>query len=297
MFHFSFVQSIVIGLLQGVTELFPVSSLGHAVLVPAWLGGSWKQFAESPQYLLVAIAFHLASAVALFIVFRKRWFTILSSLLKRGSKTTAGALSESNSGFSLLLRLVAASIPLAIIGLALNKFFERNFSKPLLAGVFLFINGFILFAVERLTNRSHPHSINKNPDMDIVERISIPQSVIVGVGQSAALFAGISRFGISISFGMMRGLSRSVAADFAFLLAFPAILGASLLKLPKLFEAGAIDSSSVNPLLVGTLVSFIATYFSVTFLVRYFKQNSLHPFALYCLAFGALSILRFGILN
>jgi len=292
MFHFTYLQAIAIGLLQGVTELFPVSSLGHAVLVPAWLGGSWERFAADPQYLLIAVAFHFASAIALFLVFGRRWISILTSafngLLRRKS---------AGSGLALLTRLIVGSIPVAIIGLLLNKFFERNFGKPLFAAFFLTLNGLILFGVEHLTDRRHAHARAKDSDGAIVERVSIGQAFIVGIGQSSALFAGISRFGVSISFGMLRGLSRSVAADFAFLLAFPAILGASLLKLPKLFHTGAIASGSQLPLIAGTVTAFIATYVSVTFLVKYFKSNTLRPFAAYCLLVGRLSILRFGILG
>ena len=290
MFHFTYLQSIVIGLLQGITELFPVSSLGHAVLVPAWLGGSWKTFAADPQYLLVAVAFHLASAIALFIVFGSRWITILQSAIQGLRKST-----NPGSGLPLLTRLVVGTIPVAIIGLLLNKLFERNFGKPVLAAIFLAVNGLILLSVERLTERRHPHVHAKDSDAAIVERVSIGQAFVVGVGESTALFAGISRFGVSISFGMLRGLSRSIAADFAFLLAFPAILGASVVKLPKLLHYGAIASASQGPLLAGTLAAFIATFISVKFLVRYFKSNSLRPFALYCLAVGLISIIRFGL--
>ena len=290
MFHFTYLQAIVVGLLQGVTELFPVSSLGHAVLLPAWLGGSWKAFAADPQYLLVAVAFHFASAIALFLVFGRRWFSILSSAFNALRKR-----SNPGSGLPLLIRLIVGTIPVALLGVALNKFFEKNFGKPLIAAIFLSINGLILFSVERLTDRRHAHARAKDSDSAIVERISIGQAFVVGVGQSTALFAGISRFGVSISFGMLRGLSRSVAADFAFLLAFPAILGASLVKLPKLLHHGAIASSSQSPLVVGTITAFVATFISVKFLVRYFKSNSLRPFALYCLLVGLISILRFGI--
>jgi len=231
MFHFTYLQAIVVGLLQGVTELFPISSLGHAVLVPAWLGGSWKSFAADPQYLLIAVAFHLASAIALFIIFGRRWLNILGSAL-RGLRKDPSA----GSGLPLLLRLIVGTLPVALLGLALNKFFEKNFGKPLYAACFLTINGLILFGVERLTDRRHAHAMAKDSNTAIVERVSLGQALVVGVGQSTALFAGISRFGVSISFGMMRGLSRSVAADFAFLLAFPAILGASLFKLPQLMH-------------------------------------------------------------
>ena len=290
MFHFTYIQAIVVGLLQGVTELFPVSSLGHAVLLPAWLGGSWKTFAEDPQYLLIAVAFHFASAIALFIVFGRRWFHILSSALSGiRRRPTAG------SGLPLMIRLIVGTIPVAILGISLNKLFERNFGKPILAAIFLSINGLILFGVEHLTDRRHAHARAKDSDAAIVERISIGQAFAVGLGQSTALFAGISRFGVSMSFGMLRGLSRSVAADFAFLLAFPAILGASIVKLPKLLVAGAIADGSTGPLVAGTITAFFATLISVTYLVKYFKSNSLRPFALYCLLVGALSIVRFGI--
>jgi undecaprenyl-diphosphatase len=279
MFHFTYLQSIVVGLLQGVTELFPISSLGHAVLVPAWLGGSWKNFAADPQYLLVAVAFHFASAIALFIVFGRRWLNILGSAL-RGLRKDPSA----GSGLPLLLRLIVGTIPVAILGLSLNKFFEKNFGKPLFAALFLTVNGLILFGVERLTDRRHAHAMAKDSNTAIVERVSLGQALVVGVGQSTALFAG-----------MMRGLSRSVAADFAFLLAFPAILGASLFKLPKLMHAGAIAPGSSGALLAGTIAAFVATFISVKFLVRYFKSNTLRPFALYCLIVGFISILRFGV--
>ena len=184
---------------------------------------------------------------------------------------------------------------MALIGLALNKFFEKNFGKPMIAAFFLTLNGVILFGVERLTNRRHAHARAKDSDAAIVERVSVGQAFIVGVGESTALFAGISRFGVSMSFGMLRGLSRSVAADFAFLLAFPAIIGASLVKLPKLLHHGAIAAGSTGPLLAGTVTAFVATFVSVTFLVKYFTTKTLRPFALYCLVIGLISLLRFGI--
>ena len=292
MFHFTYLQSIVIGLLQGVTELFPISSLGHAVLLPAWLGGSWKTFADSDQYLLVAIAFHLSSALALFLVFSKRWFRILGSTLTSLRK---GAFI--GNGIQVLARLIVGTIPVAIIGKLFADNLQTTFGEPLRAGIFLAINGLILLSVERLTHKRRSHLQATDSDEAIVERISLGQSFLVGVSQSLALFPGISRFGVTMSAGMMRGLNRAVASDFAFLLAFPAILGAGLLKAPKLLEAGAIASDSVGPLLVGIAVSFIATYISVTFLVRWFKHHTLNGFALYCAIIGGLSIIRFGLFS
>ena len=286
MFHFTFLQAGITGLIQGITELFPISSLGHAVLVPAWLGGSWRVFSDTPQYLLIAVAFHLASAVALFILFAPRWIEILRSVISwnRGS-----------ANFKLFWLLVLGTIPVGLIGVAFNGFFQRNFQKPLSAAIFLTINGLILFGAERLTSRRHPHAVPADQDLAIIERVSPGQALVIGVGQSAALFAGISRFGITVSAGLLRGLSRSVAADFAFLLSFPVILGASLVKLPKLGNGEL--AGSYGALTFGAAVAFVATIFSVKVLTRWFKTNSLRPFAAYCLVVGLISIIKFGFIN
>lgn len=282
-FHFSYLQAIITALIQGVTELFPISSLGHTVLVPAWIGGSWAAFSESPTYFLVAIALHLGSAIALFIAFAPRWFVILRSTL---------TLKKNESGYKVFMLLLIGTIPVGAIGLVFNNFFQKNFEKPLSAAIFLFVNGLILLGAERLTRRRHVHLTTSDPDVAIVERISNGQALVIGVGQSAALFAGISRFGITMSFGMLRGLSRSLAADFAFLLSFPVILGASLFKLPKLAHGGL--SGLYGPLIVGTIIAFFATFISVKVLIKWFKTQSLLPFAYYCLFIGMVSIVKFG---
>lgn len=271
------------GLLQGITELFPISSLGHTVLVPAWIGGSWATFSESPTYLLVAIALHLGSAIALFIAFAPRWVVILRSTL---------TLKRSEPGYKVFMLFLIGTIPVGLIGLVFNDFFQKNFQKPLSAAIFLFVNGLILLGAERLTRRRHVHLTTSDPDVAIVERISNGQALVIGVGQSAALFAGISRFGITMSFGMLRGLSRSLAADFAFLLSFPVILGASLFKLPKLAHGDL--AGLYGPLIVGTVVAFFATFISVKVLIKWFKTQSLLPFAYYCLLIGLVSIVKFG---
>jgi len=283
MFHFSFLQAAVTGLIQGITELFPVSSLGHSVLIPAWLGGSWRDFAGRDQYLLVAVAFHLASAIALFILFAPRWISILRSVI---------TWKKSEPEFRIFWLLVLGTIPVALVGFAFNGFFQRNFQKPLSAAIFLTLNGFILLGAEQLTAKRQPRTFPDDEDLAIAERVSPAQALAIGVGQSAALFAGISRFGITVSFGMLRGLSRSIAADFAFLLAFPVIFGASILKLPKLGN-GAL-SGSYGALVFGSVIAFLSTIFAVKVLVRWFAHNSLRPFAFYCLTAGALSIIRFG---
>lgn len=286
--HFSYLQAIVTGLIQGIAELFPISSLGHAVLVPAWIGGSWKVFSTSSLYLLVAVALHFASAIALFLVFRKRWFEILGGTVKAFKRRNFRKVE-----FRVLWLILVATIPVAVAGYLFGDFFQRIFAKPIASALFLTLNGVILFGAERLTRRRHYAPMEEN--LAIATRVSTGQALVIGVGQSAALFAGISRFGVSMSFGMLRGLSRTVASDFAFLLAFPVILGASLSKLPKLAHG---DLSGLwGPVFVGCIVSFIATYFSVKFLVRWFKTNTLIPFAIYCLFFGLLSVVKFGFFN
>ena len=256
------------------------------MLVPAWLGGSWRQFSETPQYLLVAVAFHLASAIALFIIFAPRWIAILRSVF---------TWNRDSSGFRIFWLLVLGTLPVALIGYLFNGFFQKNFEKPLSAAIFLTVNGIILLGAEQLTSRRSLHTFPADENLAIAERVSPGQAFIIGIGQSPALFAGISRFGVTVSFGMLRGLTRSIAADFAFLLSFPVILGASVVKLPKLGHGSL--TGSYGALGFGALVAFIATFFSVKVLVRWFAHNSLRPFALYCLAFGAISIVKFGLLN
>jgi len=283
MFHISVIQAIATGLIQGITELFPVSSLGHSVLIPAWFGGSYGSMALQPQYLLVAVALHLASACALFLVFAPRWFRILSSVVR---------WRRQESGFQVFVLLILGSIPVAIIGKVFSNFFEKNFSKPLSAAIFLAVNGFILLGAERLTSLRRQRPASRDENETIAQRVSPGQALVIGVGQSAALFAGISRFGITVSFGMLRGLSRSVAADFAFLLSFPVILGASLFKLPKLSH-GAL-AGNYGAIGIGVIVAFAATLVSVLFLVKWFKTRTLYPFAIYCLVFGLASVVKFA---
>ncbi|MEI6216984.1 MAG: undecaprenyl-diphosphate phosphatase [Actinomycetes bacterium] len=285
--HFSYVQAIFTGLIQGVTELFPVSSLGHAVLMPAWVGGSWRVFASSDRYFLVTIALHLASAIALFLVFWKRWLRLLAAfiqgLIRRDFTKT---------GFRVLWLILVATVPVALLGYLFGDYFQTLFGKPVAAASFLLLNGFILIGAERL---SRSHGTYVDPDVAIAERVSVGQAFVVGVGQSAALFAGISRFGITMSFGLLRGLSRSVASDFAFLLAFPVILGASITKLPKL--ASSDLHGMVGPIIVAAVVAFIGTFVAIKFLVKWFKTNTLYPFAIYCLIIGGASLLKFGLFN
>ena len=284
---FTYEQAIIIGLIQGLTELFPISSLGHAILIPAWIGGSFKQFIseENDAYLLITIAMHLASSVALFLVFRKRWVGLIA-----GSYKAVKSKNYQSTPFRVLGYIVIATIPVGVLGLALDDYFQDIFGKPQFSALFLTINGLILITAERLSKRDVLHEFHDS-DAEIDRRVNAKTALAIGFGQSLALFAGISRFGVTMSAGLVRKLNHSVASDFAFLLSLPVILGASVVKLPELFTT---DTRLVlGQILVGSIVSFFATYFSVTFLVRWFKTKTLYPFAIYCLAFGIISMIKF----
>ncbi len=286
--EFTYGQAILIGAIQGITELFPISSLGHAILIPAWIGGSFKEFIsdENQTYLLISIAMHLASSFALFLVFRKRWLNLIG-----GSFRAVKSRNYQSTPFRVLSYVVIATIPVGILGLAFEEYFQQIFGNPSFSAVFLTINGLILITAERLSRRDLAHEFHDS-DAEIDNRVNAKSALVIGFGQSLALFAGISRFGVTMSAGLLRKLNHSVASDFAFLLSLPVILGASVIKLPQLFTTDA--NQILGQILAGSVVSFICTYISVTFLVRWFKTRTLYPFAIYCLIAGAASFVRFS---
>jgi len=190
----------------------------------------------------------------------------------------------------VLAYIVIATIPVGVLGLVLADYFQSIFGKPQYSALFLTINGLILITAERLSRRDLLHEL-QDSDAEIDRRVNSKTALAIGFGQSLALFAGISRFGVTMSAGLLRRLNHSVASDFAFLLSLPVILGASVVKLPELFTTDAREL--LGQILVGSIISFIATYISVTFLVRWFKTKTLYPFAIYCLAFGVFSFVKF----
>ena len=284
---FTYGQAVLIGFIQGITELFPISSLGHAILIPAWIGGSFGEFIseENEAYLLITIAMHLASSVALFLVFRKRWTRLIS-----GTFHAVVSKNFQSTSFRVLSYIVIATIPVGVLGLAFGDYFQSIFGKPQYSALFLTLNGLLLITAERLSRRDITAEL-QDSDAEIDRRVSVKTAVAIGFGQSLALFAGISRFGVTMSAGLLRKLNHSVASDFAFLLSLPVIVGASIIKLPELFTTSANDL--LGQILLGSVISFIATYISVTFLVRWFKTKTLYPFAIYCLVFGIFSFVRF----
>jgi undecaprenyl-diphosphatase len=298
--HMTFLQAIVIGALQGVTELFPVSSLGHSVLVPHWIGGSWARLVgdesqgESP-YLAFIVVLHVATAFALIVFFWREWIKIVRGLFRSIVRRRIETVHE-----RLAWLLVIATIPAGITGLLLEHELRVIFAKPLAAAIFLTINGFILLGGEQLRRRSiaaggreagERHD-DEALDTAVVERVRPIDAGWIGLAQVGALFAGISRSGITMVAGLTRGLDHEEAVRFAFLLATPIILAAGVLKIPDF--TGPLGDGIRGQALAGAGAAFIGALIATKFLVRYFQTNKLTPFGIYCLLFGVASIVRFA---
>ena len=295
----TYFQAIVIGLLQGVTELFPISSLGHSVLLPGWLG--WDnlvrgQSASESFYLAFLVGVHVATAIALLIFFRQEWVRIIGGFFRSVRRRRIETPDE-----RLAWLLIVATIPVGLTGLLLEHTFRTVFAKPFAAAVFLTINGLILLSGERVRRRSEvrelarAHPTDGGPQVEEGRQLAtldFKEAGVIGVAQTFALLAGISRSGITMVAGLVRGLNHEDAARFSFLLATPVIFAAGIYKLPDL--AGQNGEHVRGQVLVGSLCAGVAAYFSVRFLVRYFKSRNLYPFAVYCLVVGAASMLRFA---
>jgi undecaprenyl-diphosphatase len=282
----SYFQAIVIGVLQGVTELFPVSSLGHSVLVPAWLG--WDsllhgQSADESFFLAFVVGLHVATALALIVFFRREWVAILGGLV-----TSARHRRIDTSTQRLGWLLVVATVPVGLVGLIFEHSLRTLFAKPLAAAIFLTINGLILAGGEALRRRERARDELPARSLD---KLPVGDAVLVGSSQIGALFAGISRSGITMVTGLLRGLDHEDAARFSFLLATPVILAAGVYKLPDL--AGPLGNGVRGQILVGSICAAVAAYLSVRFLVRWFETRTLTPFAIYCLIAGVVSVIHF----
>jgi len=296
----TFIQAIILGVLQGVTELFPVSSLGHSVILPAFLG--WDNVVAAQQapesyFLAFLVGLHVATALALAVYFREDWKRIIRAVL--------GSIAQrriDGPDARLGWLLIVATIPAGLLGIIFEHEFRVVFATPFLAGILLFINGLILLVGERLRRRSAgPHSrpIRLGPATRDISRdryreldtLEFREAGAIGVAQVFALLAGISRSGITMVAGLVRGLDHEDAARFAFLLATPIILAAGVYKLPDLL--GPNGSGVRGQVLAGSIAAAIAAYLSVRFLSRWFTTRTLTPFAIYCLIVGFVTVVRF----
>jgi undecaprenyl-diphosphatase len=275
----SYFQGIVLGLIQGVAEPFPVSSLGHGVIFPKLVG--WNIHQNDKFFLTFLVATHFATAIVLFFIFWNDWKRILSGLGRSIAQREIRGTDE-----RLAWLLVVGTIPAGILGLVFEHALRKLFASPASAAAFLIVNGILLLGFERLRKRA-PRPGDYLGDTDSrLSQLSWRQAVAVGTSQAAALIPGISRSGITMGGGLLVGLSNEDAARYAFLLATPIIGAAALLKLPDLF--GADGRGVRGPALVGAVCAAATTYFAVKFLLRFFETNRLTPFGIYCLAAGLI---------
>jgi undecaprenyl-diphosphatase len=281
----SYLQAIVLGLVQGVAEPFPISSLGHAVILPKLFG--WNIHQNDKFFLTFLVATHFATAIVLFLFFWKDWKRIISGLFRSIAQREIRGTDE-----RLAWLLVVGTIPAGILGLLFEHALRKAFASPGLAAAFLTVNGVLLLAFERLRKRApRPGDYLGDSDARLSE-LSWRQAVAVGTSQAAALIPGISRSGVTMGGGLLVGLSNEDAARYAFLLATPIIGAAALLKLPDLFGA---DAAGIRgPALVGALCAAATTYLAVKFLLRFFQTNRLTPFGIYCIAAGLICTVIFA---
>ena len=283
----SYLQAIILGLLQGVAEPFPISSLGHAVILPRLFG--WDIHQNDDYFLTFLVATHLATAIVLFGIFIDDWRRIASGLL-RSLRNREIAPDDVDARLGWLL--VVGTIPAGILGLLLEHPLRTLFASAPSAAAFLILNGVLLLGFERLRRSAPAFGEDVAQSDERIARLSWRQAIAVGTSQAAALIPGISRSGVTMGGGLLVGLSNEDAARYGFLLATPIIGAAALLKLPDLF--GHKGDGVRGPALVAALCAAVATYVAVRFLLRYLETNRLTSFGYYCIGAGVVCTLIFA---
>jgi undecaprenyl-diphosphatase len=283
----SYFQGIVLGLIQGVSELFPISSLGHAVVTPRVFG--WHIHQNDKFFIAFLVAVHLATALVLLGFFWQDWVRVVKGLLR---SLRDREIKDPDARLGWLL--VVGTIPAGLLGLLLDSPLRKVFASATSAAAFLIVNGVLLLAFERLRQRA-PGEDEPEPDEDrrIAERVSWRQAGGVGAAQALALIPGISRSGVTMGGGLLVGLNNKDAARFGFLLATPIIFAAAALKLPDLF--GKDGDGVRGPALVAALCAGVTAYFSIRFLMRFFETNRLTPFGIYCIIAGIALTIGFAV--
>ena len=277
----TYFQAILLGLLQGFSELFPISSLGHSVILPQLLG--WNIHQNDPYFITFLIATHLATAIVLFIFFFRDWMRIFAGMWR---SLVDRQIAPDNHDAKLGWLLVVGTVPAGLLGLLFQDSLRTVFASAQSAAFFLMLNGVMLYGAERL-RRLAPVVETSDPlasDQRISGETSYRDAVGIGAAQAVALIPGLSRSGASMAGGLLTGLSNEDAARFSFLLATPVILAAGLLKIPDL--TGSLGKGIHGQILVGSLLSFVTAYLSVRFLTKWFQFRSLRPFGIYSLIVG-----------
>lgn len=292
----TYIQAIILGALQGATELFPVSSLGHSVILPSLFGWHIDQSADS--FLAFLVATHLATALVLLFFFFKDWMLIIKGILH---SFKIRRIDSEDTYAKLGWLIIVGTIPVGILGILFEQSLKNLFALPRFVAFFLVMNGLMLWGMELykkrkansvasiIDNNSVLSESNSNNIDQQIAKISWASSVKVGVAQCLALIPGFSRTGATLGGGLVIGLDHMSAARFSFLLATPVIMAAAVLKLPELVITH--NSAIIGPIILGSLISALFAYLSVKFLTKYFKSHTLKPFAIYCIVFGVIASL------
>jgi undecaprenyl-diphosphatase len=287
MLTFTYLQAIILGAVQGITELFPISSLGHSIILPTLLGWNIDQGADF--FLIFLVATHFATALVLFVYFWKDWKRIILGLLRSIKHITIVGDRDARLGWLL----VVGTVPAGLLGLLFQNKLQALFASPKYVSIFLICNGIVLFGAEYLRKKKQAVANEQaatDKDAELA-KLSWTNSFKVGLAQVLALIPGFSRTGSALGGGLLVGLDHEEAARFAFLLATPIIGAAAALKLPHFLLH--IHSYPAGPIFVGAIAAAICAYFSVKFLLKYFKTKTLTPFAIYCVLAGAASVAFF----
>jgi undecaprenyl-diphosphatase len=283
----SYLQALILGALQGLSEPFPISSLGHAVLLPKLLG--WDIHQNDDYFLTFLVATHCATALVLFLFFlddwKRIWFGFVRSVKGRSTPRDLDA--------RLAWVIIIGTIPAGILGIALEHKLRSLFASPTSAAIFLTINGLLLLAVERFRRRPPRPGDGEGDGDERIAKMGFRQALGIGAAQALALIPGISRSGVTMGGGLLAGLSNEDAARYAFLLATPVIGAAGLLKLPELF--GSAGDGVRGQALVGAIAAAITTWAAVKFLLKYFETSRLTPFGYYCVGAGIFCLIVFSI--
>ncbi|SRR5258708_4341661 len=266
-------QSIILGGIQGITELFPISSLGHSVILPKLFG--WHIDQTDPSFLTFLVATHTATCLVLFLFFFKDWRKIIAGFFRSLKRRE---IRDEDVDTKMAWLLIVATIPAALLGVLFQDTLKNLFAAPTIVAIILIFNGIMLLCGDYLQRKTR----------ESVTKLTWGKGILVGIMQCLALIPGFSRTGSTMTGGLLTGLNHKDAARFSFLLATPIIAGATLVKLPDI-----LNGSNLGINLIGGFFAGLMAYVSVKFLTKYFETQKLWPFAIYCIIFGGIITLIF----
>ncbi len=286
----TYIQALYFGILQGATELFPVSSLGHSVLLP-WIA-RWQIDEHDPLFLTFLVLTHTATALVLLAVFGRDWWRIVAGM---GVSLRERVVADHNPDGKLGWLLVVGTVPAGVLGLLFEEALKSLFAAPRFVSVVLIFNGLMLLGADALRRQKVvPPPVSALESDHRLATLSWPQAITIGVLQCIALLPGFSRTGATITGGLLAQLSYEDAARFSFLLATPIIGAASVLKLPELLTTPDVQFLP-GPMLAGAVAAGCTAYLSVRWLLRYFERKTLWPFGVYCCILGLVVVLSFAL--